>query len=237
MSFSTQPKTLLPGLNSCRATGPARRRQRARLVADIVMLAVLVDLLHVVVLMKSWSPRRPSRRLEQDRGKQSPPSQSNFTLNRSSHCVVVQLNSSFSLSRPSSVGQHHCDLQNTLLAFFTGKYGENCHNISSYSCPSRKSDQNAFKVDCCSPKCEWAATAACFDRKMLLISTPSVPTMPIWVGCKMCLRSQIYGGGDSSLHASAQMHSAKSTQYIVLDPIGFTYDTVSDSVHNAVSTC
>ena len=41
------------------------------------------------------------------------------------------------------------------------------------------SDQNAFKVDCCSPKCEWAATAACFDRKMLLISTPSVPTMPI----------------------------------------------------------
>ena len=85
------------------------------------------------------------------------------------------------------------------------------------------SDQNAFKVDCCSPKCEWAATAACFDRKMLLISTPSVPTMPIWVGCKMCLRSQIYGGGDSSLHTSAQMHSAKSTQYIVQGPIGFTY--------------
>ena len=137
VSFSTQPKTLLPGLNSCRATGPARRRQRARLVADIVVLAVLVDLLHFVVLMKRWSPRRPSRRLEQDRGKQSPPSQSNFTLNRSSHCVVVQLNSSFSLSRPSSVGQHHCDLQNTLLAFFTGKYGENCHNISSYPCPSR----------------------------------------------------------------------------------------------------
>ena len=53
VSFSTQPKTLLPGLNSCRAAGPARRRQRARLVADIVVLAVLVDLLHVVVLMKS----------------------------------------------------------------------------------------------------------------------------------------------------------------------------------------
>ena len=57
-------------------------------------------------------------------------------LDGSSRRVVVQLNSSFSSSMSSSVGQHHCDLQNTLLAFFTGKYGENCHNISSYSCPS-----------------------------------------------------------------------------------------------------
>ena len=104
---------------------------------------------------------------------------------RTEAVTALLFNSSFSSSRSSSVGQHHCDLQNTLLALFTGKYGKTATIYYLIHALVVISDQNAFKVDCCSPKCEWAATAACFDRKMLLISTPSVPTMPIWAGCKM----------------------------------------------------
>ena len=147
------------------------------------------------------------------------------------------------------MGQHHCDLQNTLLAFFIGQYGKTATIYHLIRAVAVISDQNAFKVDCCSPKRELSSDRGLFWQKnvvnldavrahnadmswvqdvflsrhtvlkivtVIVLRTGGwVPTMPIWAGCKMCLRSLIYGRGDSSLHASAQMHSAKSTKYTV----------------------